>query len=89
MRARRCLITALAAALALGTTGTPPASGAPQQGPGDQAPPGARPTIVRVSDRGGFDWADAGIGAAGGFALSVLGASLVLLINDAVKEGEQ
>jgi hypothetical protein len=89
MRARRCFTTALAAALALSATGTPPASGAPRQGPGDQAPPGARPTIVRVSDRGGFDWADAGIGAVGGFALSVLGASLAFLINDSVKEAEQ
>jgi hypothetical protein len=39
-------------------------------------------TIVRVSDRGGFDWADAGIGAVGGFALSVLGASLALLVSE-------
>jgi hypothetical protein len=60
-------------------------------------------TIVRVRDPGGFDWADAGIGAVGGFALSVLGASLAFLVserragqwsyptaaNDSVKEGEQ
>ena len=32
------------------------------------------PTIVRVSPpNDGFDWVDAGIGAAGGFALSMLG----------------
>jgi hypothetical protein len=89
MRARRCFTTALAAALALSATGTPLASGASQPGPGDQDPPRARMTIVRVSDRGGFDWADAGIGAVGGFALSVLGASLAFLINDSVKEGDQ
>jgi hypothetical protein len=89
MRARRCFTTALAAALALGATGTPLASGDPQPGPGDQDPPRAPMTIVRVSDRGGFDWADAGIGAVGGFALSVLGASLAFLINDSVKEGDQ
>jgi hypothetical protein len=33
-------------------------------------------------DRGGFDWADAGIGAAGGVALSVLSAGLALLIAE-------
>lgn len=32
------------------------------------------PTIVRVTARnGGFDWGDAGIGAAGGLALSIVG----------------
>jgi hypothetical protein len=32
------------------------------------------PTIVRVTARnGGFDWGDAGIGAAGGLALSLVG----------------
>src|SRR5258708_27947841 len=37
------------------------------------APPAsssARPAIVRVESRGGFDWADAGIGAAGALALA-------------------
>ena len=35
---------------------------------------GRQPTIVRVSPgNGGFDWGDAGIGAAGGFALSMIG----------------
>jgi hypothetical protein len=43
------------------------------------APP-TSPTIVRVSPRSGaFDWGDAGIGAGGGFALSmiVVGGALV------------
>lgn len=36
--------------------------------------PSVAPSIVRVSPSGGsFDWGDAGVGAAGGFALSMLG----------------
>jgi hypothetical protein len=35
--------------------------------------PATPPTIVRVSaSNGGFDWGDAGIGAAGGFAVSMI-----------------
>jgi hypothetical protein len=42
--------------------------------PDAQTPPAARATIVRVSSPGGgFDWGDAAIGAAVGFALSMLG----------------
>jgi hypothetical protein len=38
------------------------------------AAPASQPTIVRVSaPASGFDWGDAGIGAAGGFALSMIG----------------
>jgi hypothetical protein len=73
MRSRR-FFTALALTLALGAT--PVALGAPR-GKGL-----TRPTIVHVSDRSGFDWADAGIGAAGGVALSMLGVGLVLLISE-------
>jgi hypothetical protein len=42
--------------------------------------PIARPTLVQVSN-GGFDWADAGIGAATGFgiALVLVGAGLTLM----------
>lgn len=37
------------------------------------ASPATPPTIVRVSARGGgFDWGDAGIGAGGGVALSIV-----------------
>lgn len=42
--------------------------------------PATPPTIVRMSTgNGGFDWGDAGIGAGGGFALSMiaLGGALV------------
>jgi hypothetical protein len=39
-------------------------------------------TIVRVTTpAGGFDWADAGIGAAGGFALTLLGVGAALTIS--------
>jgi hypothetical protein len=41
--------------------------------PNEQPPPTARATIVRVTNpRGGVDWGDAAIGAAIGFALSLL-----------------
>ena len=47
----------------------------------EQDAPRAGTTIVRVSDRGGFDWGDAGIGAVGGIATSLLGVGLVLLLS--------
>jgi hypothetical protein len=55
--------------------------GPPTAGPAARTVPaapsssdGRQPTIVRVTpDNGGFDWDDAGIGAAGGFALSMIG----------------
>jgi hypothetical protein len=75
MRSRWAPTTALALILALGPTGAPVAFADPNS----KAP--ERPTIVRVDDRSGFDWADAGIGAAGGFALSVLAVGLVLLVS--------
>jgi hypothetical protein len=76
MRSRRSFTTALALTLAIGAIGAPAAFA------GEQASPRAAPTIVRVDDRNGFDWADAGIGAIGGFALSVLGVGLVLLVSE-------
>jgi hypothetical protein len=40
------------------------------------------PTIVRINTpAGGFDWADAGIGAAGGFALSMIGIGSALVVS--------
>ena len=42
----------------------------------------APPTIVRISSRSdGFDWSDAGIGAAGGFALSMIGIGGALVVS--------
>jgi hypothetical protein len=72
MRFGRSLTTALALTLALGA---PAAFGSPH---GKEL---TRPTIVRVNDRNGFDWADAGVGAAGGAALSMLGVGLLLLVS--------
>jgi hypothetical protein len=44
--------------------------------------PSTGPSIVRVSPAsGGFDWGDAGIGAAGGFALSMLGIGGALVLT--------
>ena len=43
----------------------------------------SEPTIVRVtSGNGGFDWGDAGIGAAGGLALSMLAVGGGLLVTE-------
>lgn len=75
MRFRRSFTAALALTLALGALGTPLAFGGPRAKALEQ------PTIVRVNDRSGFDWADAGIGAAAGFAVSVLALGLVLLVS--------
>jgi hypothetical protein len=74
MRFPRFVTAALALTLAVGALGAPLAVG------GSHAKAVAQPTIVRVDDRSGFDWADAGIGAAAGFALSVLCLGLVLLV---------
>jgi hypothetical protein len=67
----------LAVTLAIGAIGVPAAFGAARR----QASPRAGATIVRVSDRSGFDWAAAGVGAVGGFALSIVCVGLVLLIR--------
>jgi len=38
--------------------------------------------VVRASGNGGFDWADAGIGGAGGIALAMVGFSLTGLVRE-------
>jgi hypothetical protein len=75
MSSRRSFTTALVLVVALGAMGAPAAVGEPH------ARALERPTIVRVDGRSGFDWADAGVGAAGGFALSVVALGLVLLVS--------
>lgn len=45
-------------------------------------PPQPAVRIVRVSAPGGFDWSSAGIGAAGGFGLSIVALGGGLLIAD-------
>jgi hypothetical protein len=85
---------AVATALALGT-GAPPASAwvSNLNAQGSEVPariaaapepsqPSAPPTIVRVSSpNSGFDWGDAGIGAAGGIALSMIGIGSALAVS--------
>src|SRR5438445_1457690 len=63
------LLVALAAASSSAAIETP--SGKPVS---DRTPP---PVIVRVRD-GGFDWADAGVGAAAGLATALLGVGVAL-----------
>jgi len=79
------LATSAAPALALPTDITPNGSEVPAGSPSvtsQAAVPAAPPTIVRVSaSNGGFDWGDAGIGAAGGFALSMIGLGGALAIS--------
>jgi hypothetical protein len=83
MLSQRSFTTALALMLALAAIGAPVASGASHAKAGEQSARRAGATIVRVADDcSGFDWADAGIGAAGGFALSVLGVGVVLLVSE-------
>jgi hypothetical protein len=44
------------------------------------------PTVVSVSPRSGFDWADAGIGASVAFA-SLLGLSMLLIVSRRSRKG--
>jgi hypothetical protein len=46
------------------------------------------PLVVTVA-AGGFDWGDAGIGAAAVFALALLGAGLVVLVRDSRRQKAQ
>jgi hypothetical protein len=46
------------------------------------APHASGVRVVRVADRGGFDWGDAGIGGAGGIALALVAFS----VSGAVRE---
>ena len=91
------IITSAAVALALAAGAAPAtarysylgAAGGPQVRSGTQ-PPGHAPnpstppaTVVQVTPgSGGFDWADAGIGAAGGLALATLGVGTALALTN-------
>ena len=91
--AHRTATTALLV-LSLAATGVPTAS-ARSGGAADHPPmvysrqdksllPSNDPpqAVVRISaPGGGFDWGDAGIGAAGGFALSMIGIGGVLVVS--------
>jgi len=79
MRSRRSFTTALALTL---TLSAPVAFAGTDANEREQSSRRAGSTIVRVNEDGGFDWADAGVGAAGGVALSMLGFGLVLLVSE-------
>jgi hypothetical protein len=61
------------------TTSTWPGSGV-RDSRGDGSP-NTPPTIIRVTPPGGFDWGDAGIGAAGAIGLCMLALGLVLAVS--------
>ena len=70
---------ALALALALGAT--VPATAAARLELNPTTPPEPAVQIVRVAAPGGFDWGDAGIGAAGALGLSTLAIGTGLAIT--------
>jgi hypothetical protein len=83
MLPNRKLKTAAALALALGTI-TPATATAKPVGPDLGTSPTTQtpPTqIVHVTTPTSFDWGDAGIGAAGGLAISMLGLGSALVIT--------
>jgi opacity protein-like surface antigen len=45
--------------------------------------------VVRVASNPGFDWGDAGIGAAAGFALTMIGLGGLLVLNNRRHRAEQ
>jgi hypothetical protein len=73
---RTCRALALAGALVVLSAGNGAAQPQPTAGP----PPGPPITIVRVNTPSRFDWADAGLGAAAGVAVSLaaLGGALAV-----------
>lgn len=86
---------ALALALALGANAAPasasgahrslvpvsPAAPAPRPASKQTGPGNGQPAIVRVTASGGFHWGDAGIGALGGVAISMLAVGGTLVIS--------
>jgi hypothetical protein len=90
------ITTGLALALALGASAAPAAArqfdlnangsyvpaGSVSMQASQPSRPVSSPTIVRVSaPNSGFDWGDAGIGAAGGVALSMIGLGGALAVS--------
>jgi hypothetical protein len=80
---RRRIKTTAALALAIGASTAPPALALPAELTQPSTAPQPRPStqIVRVDAPGGFDWGDAGIGAAAGLGLSMLAIGGGLLIS--------
>ena len=74
--------TAAAVALTLSAITPAAATAARPTGSGGATPTTQATPIVRViAPQNGFDWGDAGIGAAGGLALSMLGVGGALVIS--------
>jgi hypothetical protein len=73
-----------AAALTLALAAIAPAAATARPLPSDppqSSSPQATPTVRVITPQTGFDWGDAGIGAAGGFALSMLGLGGALTVS--------
>jgi hypothetical protein len=76
-------IATVSAALALATAAPATARPIDPHAPASiRIPAPAAPTIVHLTaPSGGFDWGDAGIGVAGGVALSILGLGSALAVS--------
>ena len=73
--------SALATTFDINANGSYVPAGSPGMRTQATAPPPSQPTIVRVSAPAGFEWGDAGIGAAGGIALSMIGLGGALAVS--------
>jgi hypothetical protein len=77
--------TTKATALALAIAAlAPAAASAKPVGPdpaGGSYPPLTTPIVQVTAPAGGFDWGDAGIGAAGGLAITMLGVGAALTVS--------
>ncbi len=75
--------TTAALALALAVLAPAAAAARPQLDPGGATPTQSQtsPIVRVVTPNSGFDWGDAGIGAAGGFALAMLGLGGTLALS--------
>jgi hypothetical protein len=73
--------TAATLAVALATIGPAAASARPIDSVGATTTTHATPIVRVIAPQTGFDWGDAGIGAAGGLALSMLGIGGALVIS--------
>ena len=89
MTSTRRITTTAAVLLSLTAAGAPAAMARPDFAPAAKvAAPAlstqsAPPPVVRIeTPQSGFDWGDAGIGAAGGLALSILGIGTALVLTD-------
>jgi hypothetical protein len=69
----------VAATLAL--CATAPAAASAKLPPPDPPPSNQPAVVVQTSPRSGFDWGDAGIGAAGGVGLAMLAAGGLVIVQ--------